>query len=442
MQKLFAVTLILALSSVAFGYEYAYCQLQPTSNNPGLYGYIQFQTSATSGSIDMYVNIGGITQNTGVAHGIHIHEFGDLKDTGSALSVGSHYSPTGTAHGCPDAGSANWHDGDTGNWNVSAAGTIVGNKTLTLPKLSGVNSIIGRAVVVHNQTDDCATTGSSQSRLGFCVIGIGNPAYVGQSGNNATNDATTVPIAVCDLQPIGGSGVYGRVWLTPGSGGVTVDAIVTGLNGTHGFHIHQYGDLSLNDTGNSAGGHYNPTNNNHGIPPFEDRHLGDMGNLYYSINSSTTGYSYTFSSSGGNAPLISLTGTNNVIGRAIVVHSAPDNCSQPTGASGNRLAYCVIGIGNTTTASIISQFPSVPTTQNDTNCVLASPTPSASPAGTSASPTASPSTGASASPSTSPSASSTPALPSASSSPGSDSLAAELVPCFVAIGTLILASIF
>jgi Cu-Zn family superoxide dismutase len=275
------------------------------------------------------------------------------------------------------------------------------------------------------------------------VIGIANPAYstVNTTGNDASSGATSVPVGVCDLQPINYSGVTGRVWLTPFASGVQVDAIIYNLTGTHGFHIHQYGDLRLTDTGNSTGGHYNPFSVNHGIPPYEIRHLGDMGNLYYSINATTMGYSYNFSIN-GNAPVISLTGTNNVIGRAIVIHSSPDNCSQPTGGSGNRIAFCVIGIGNTTATSLIGNYPSVPTTQNDTLCVvLASPTPSSSPAGASASST--PGAGASASSSPGASASSSPgAGASASPSPeGNDSLGSVIVPYFVAVVSVIVVMI-
>ena len=47
--------------------------------------------------------------------------------------------------------------------------------------------------------------------------------------------------------------------------------------GYHGFHIHEFGDIS--DKANSLGGHYNPENKNHGGINCINRHKGDLGNL-------------------------------------------------------------------------------------------------------------------------------------------------------------------
>ena len=79
----------------------------------------------------------------------------------------------------------------------------------------------------------------------------------------------------------------------------------------HGFHIHEYGDLSAGCS--SAGGHYNPFGVFHGSPsdPPEFRHFGDLGNVMESsrgeVNKEMKDY------------LVSLLGPFSVLGRGIVV---------------------------------------------------------------------------------------------------------------------------
>ena len=48
--------------------------------------------------------------------------------------------------------------------------------------------------------------------------------------------------------------------------------------GIHAVHIHEKGDCSSTD-GSSAGGHWNPTNHDHGKFGSETFHMGDIGNL-------------------------------------------------------------------------------------------------------------------------------------------------------------------
>ncbi|MEO6462287.1 MAG: superoxide dismutase family protein, partial [Candidatus Eisenbacteria bacterium] len=47
---------------------------------------------------------------------------------------------------------------------------------------------------------------------------------------------------------------------------------------THAMHVHEKGDCSSAD-GMSAGGHYNPEDHPHSLPPHEPRHAGDLGNV-------------------------------------------------------------------------------------------------------------------------------------------------------------------
>lgn len=57
---------------------------------------------------------------------------------------------------------------------------------------------------------------------------------------------------------------------------IEIEGIVDGLTpGNHGYHIHQYGNLS--NGCQSTGAHYNPKGSKHGAPNEPTRHAGDMG---------------------------------------------------------------------------------------------------------------------------------------------------------------------
>ena len=141
--------------------------------------------------------------------------------------------------------------------------------------------------------------------------------------------------AIAVVHPKNDSEVNGIVTLTATDNGVKVEAEITGLSdGKHGFHIHQYGDCSAPD-GTSAGGHYNPANNDHSGPDAELRHMGDMGNLQGEGTETISTISY----------LDSHIELDDVIGRGIIIHAGEDDLtSQPTGAAGARIGCGVIGI--------------------------------------------------------------------------------------------------
>ncbi|KAK8761672.1 hypothetical protein V5799_027060 [Amblyomma americanum] len=122
---------------------------------------------------------------------------------------------------------------------------------------------------------------------------------------------------------------------------VVITGDITGLQpGSHGFHVHAFGDLT--NGCNSTGPHFNPMHKDHGSPEDRERHVGDLGN----IKADADGKARVYITDG----MISLVGHHNIIGRAMVVHANPDDLgkggtedSKNTGSAGGRLACCVIG---------------------------------------------------------------------------------------------------
>jgi Cu-Zn family superoxide dismutase len=166
-----------------------------------------------------------------------------------------------------------------------------------------------------------------------CAVVIGNDGYV--DGDYGFGD---VERAVCVITGTAGNeGVSGTVTFTERAGGILVEADIRGLTpGLHGFHIHEFGDVSGLD-GKSAGGHFNPDDEKHGGPEDRSRHIGDLGNL----EADSTGRA-TYSRFDDE---VRLRGRRSVIGRAIVIHAdADDFTTQPTGNAGGRVGYGVIGV--------------------------------------------------------------------------------------------------
>jgi Cu-Zn family superoxide dismutase len=148
---------------------------------------------------------------------------------------------------------------------------------------------------------------------------------------------TSVKKAICVLHPTEGNDVKGTVTFTQNGSGVNIVADLEGLTpGTHGFHIHEFGDCSKPD-GTSAGGHFNPEHKDHGAPSDSVRHVGDLGN----IEAKDDGTAHLEL----NDTMIKLNGEHSIIGRSIIVHAGEDDLeSQPTGDAGARVACGVIGI--------------------------------------------------------------------------------------------------
>ena len=135
-------------------------------------------------------------------------------------------------------------------------------------------------------------------------------------------------------------GINGTVLFYNLAGGTVVKVDVCGLPpykpalmggqpvGPFGFHIHEGTTCGLGDGTSpfaSAGGHYNPTHQNHG------NHAGDMPVLF---------------SNGGCANMIFYTDkfkVKDIIGRTVIIHQNPDDFrTEPAGNSGARIGCGVI----------------------------------------------------------------------------------------------------
>lgn len=101
--------------------------------------------------------VGSITGLAPGKHGLHIHEFGDT--TNGCMSTGPHFNPNKMDHGAPT--DATRHAGDLGNVEATAGGCDFVIEDSQIP-LSGANSIIGRAFVIHELEDDLGKGDSSE----------------------------------------------------------------------------------------------------------------------------------------------------------------------------------------------------------------------------------------------------------------------------------------
>ena len=102
-------------------------------------------------------------------HGFHIHENGDCSAP-DAASAGGHFNPSSKPHAARDA--AERHVGDLGNLKADPYGMARANFVDNVLTLDGPNSIVGKAVIIHQNADDFKTqpTGNAGGRLACGVI--------------------------------------------------------------------------------------------------------------------------------------------------------------------------------------------------------------------------------------------------------------------------------
>ena len=129
----------------------------------------------------------------------------------------------------------------------------------------------------------------------------------------------------------------GTVTLTDTPNGLLIEARLTSVPaGGHGFHVHQTGTCEGDFT--SAGEHYAPGGNEHGLMNEAGPHAGDLPNVFAQEDGVVEVDLWTTALSVGGetgAPLLDEDGS------ALILHAAPDSYGAEAGA-GDRIACGVI----------------------------------------------------------------------------------------------------
>lgn len=228
-------------------------QVRATVNMKGIKGYFSFFQASPFDLTSITVNLTNLDNRVGP---YHVHQFPVPNSVGSSLcsndNVGGHWNPFGidtTSQSYPK-GPGSTHDkyemGDLSTKHESLKDKNEFSKTFTdfnLP-LFGLNSIVGRSVVIHNQTDNAR----------FACASIGYPGEV------------TVGKAMFQ------SPVVGEVWFTQlvnnplSDVSIFVDLAYGNPTKTqtqnHNWHVHIFPISSERDDDEkrctTTGGHWNP----------------------------------------------------------------------------------------------------------------------------------------------------------------------------------------
>lgn len=147
----------------------------------------------------------------------------------------------------------------------------------------------------------------------------------------------TGPIEV-EIAGRSGSSLQGTARFTETGEGVRVRVEVRDAPpGTHAVHVHEIADCSAPDAG-SAGDHFDPGGEPHGLPTEPQHHLGDLGNLEVSGDGRGTREITVEDAT------LKPGGERSFAGRALVVHAQRDTGAMPSGEAGARIGCAEIRV--------------------------------------------------------------------------------------------------
>ena len=147
--------------------EYAVAVLEPKSDS-GVTGTVRFALGADGVSVD--ANAAGLTPGL---HAFHVHVYGDCTSP-DGKSAGTHYNFQGGPGNDP---SIKRITGNLGELDADEEGNASLTENVPEAELNGPDSIIGRAVIVHEKPNDPSDPpiGAAGGRVACGVIGIAAP---------------------------------------------------------------------------------------------------------------------------------------------------------------------------------------------------------------------------------------------------------------------------
>ena len=184
----------------------------------------------------------------------------------------------------------------------------------------------------------------------FAVLALALMVSLGVRPTLAQSDMVEVRLFDVTMRQVG------TATFTQTADGVTIQAEVMGMDpvaGDHGVHIHEMGVCEPPFT--SAGGHWNPTNEGHGID--NGPHRGDLPNMAFYGNGGGTYMA--------NSDQFTLAQLFDANGSAFIIHAAPDDyMTDPSGNSGDRIICGVIAPmgGGSPAPAAPTAPPAAPTT--------------------------------------------------------------------------------
>ena len=164
----------------------AVAMLEPTEGNNAR-GTVTF--TQMDGAVQVQADLTGLAPGQ---HGFHVHENGDCSN--NAEAAGGHFAPQGNPHGAPDAPMGQRHVGDFGNLDVGADSTANYTRVDSLIALEGMNSIVGKAVVIHANADDLQSqpSGNSGPRVACGVVQMQGAGMDMMQDTSAVADPATL----------------------------------------------------------------------------------------------------------------------------------------------------------------------------------------------------------------------------------------------------------